>query len=164
MATRHSSPSSHDGFTPPLYQQSIDRPDSNTLKLISPSLMVSPTVFRPRSLTPHKNSTNHRAMFAIKVKFLLEFLKDLGEVALLDDAKTVIAACTRLNRSGDPAYTPLENVLESSLRTLVGNVYWELGEGRARRHLAQQLRRRCTAATALQSSVAIRARPNPGPI
>jgi hypothetical protein len=98
----------------------------------------------------------------MKIKLLLKVLKDAGEDRLLDQARTVISTCTRLNRMGDPKFTPLEVVLESYLRTLVGEGYWEMTLTYQRQYLKRKYRHQCAAAAAaaMQSAALFRARSN----
>jgi hypothetical protein len=66
-----------------------------------------------------------------------------------------------MNRAGDSSFSPLETVLESHLRSLAGNLYWELAQSNVKQHIRQsQYRKQCAAAVALQNAALIRARRN----
>jgi hypothetical protein len=161
MASRRSSSLTppHDEFTPPPSVQVVQRINQNDVRMISPSRSFPcDNILHQRLPTSPRLDKNRRSLFALKVKYLLGILKDLGENALLQNTKTIIATCTRMNRLGDPAYSPLEIVLESSLRSLVGNVYWEMAQSRARRQLKQQLHQRCAAVASMQSAAVLRRR------
>jgi hypothetical protein len=116
----------------------------------------------PRSPSPPRQQKNHRALFAMKIKLLLKVLKDAGEDGLREQARTVISTCTRLNRMGDPKFSHLEVVVESYLRTLVGEVYWELTLTYQREYLKRKYRRQYAAVAA--TAAMLRARSNSVPI
>jgi hypothetical protein len=99
-------------------------------------------------------------LFALRIKCLLKVLKDAQEHQLLQETKLVIFSCTRLNRMGDPKYTPLEAAIEADLRALVGHLYWEVAQNRQREFLQQKYRQRCTAAATIESAIIMRARRN----
>jgi hypothetical protein len=115
-----------------------------------------------RSTFPPQQQNNHRALFAMKIKLLLKVLKDAGEDRLCEQARTVISTCTRLNRMGDPKFSPLEVVLESYLRTLAGEVYWEMTLTYQREYLKRKYRRQY-AAVASTAAAMLRARSNSVP-
>ena len=116
---------------------------------------VSPTPSRSKVIK------NHRGLFALQIKYLLHVLKNAHEDKLLEKAKNCIAACTRMNRAGDPRYSPLQTVLELQLRSLVGNLYWELAQSHVRQHLRRsRYQRLCANEMALRNVALIRARRN----
>jgi hypothetical protein len=149
----------------------MNQPEQNLFNFpepISPSNLRAPSILAVSSLpvvSPHAHScppkaTNRRARFALQIKFLLKVLKDAGEEQLRNQARVVISTCTRQNRMGDPNFSPLEDVVESYLRALVGEVYWEVAQSYQRRYLQQKYRRQCAAAVAMHSAAIIRARSN----
>jgi hypothetical protein len=119
-----------------------------------------PSIIIRRCPASPRQYKSRRVLFALTIKYLLAILKSRREDVLLQNTKIVVATCTRLSRLRDPTYTPLENVIESSLRHLVGNLYWEMAQQRARR----QYSLRCASTTALQSTVEIQARHNGAPM
>jgi hypothetical protein len=146
MNHQHDSSSlDHRGFTHQAV--SATNRDVKLLRLSRSSLL--PCVSTHRFPVSSRTDKSRRVLFALNIKYLLEILKSLREDALLQNTKNVVATCTRLNRMRDPGYTPLENVVESSLRSLVGNLYWEMAQERARQHLKRQYSRRCATSTAV---------------
>jgi hypothetical protein len=78
---------------------------------------------------------NQRALFALFIKILLKTLEEAEEDMLRQQVRTVIATCTRRNRLGDPSFMPLQEVLESYLRQIVGEIYWQTAKGYQRAYL-----------------------------
>ena len=95
--------------------------------------------------------SNHRALFALFIKILLQSIKESGDMFLYQQVRIVIATCTKRNRMGDPNFMPLEDVLEVHLRQMVGEAHWlraleyrrayvSLQEKRERRKLVKRQR------------------------
>lgn len=66
-----------------------------------------------------------RARFLIFMKILFKCLEQAHEFELRDQAKQIVAECTRRNRNGDPNFTPLMDAVERRLRRLVGEAHWK---------------------------------------
>lgn len=66
----------------------------------------------------------HRARFLVFIKILFKCLDQANEHQIRDQAKKIVAECTRRNRMGDPNFTPLIDAVEKRLRRFVGESHW----------------------------------------
>jgi hypothetical protein len=74
------------------------------------------------SITPN---TEQKKRFLLFVKILFKSLDQSNETSeLRENAKSIIADCTRRNRLGDPEYDPLMDAVDRRLRRHVGEVHW----------------------------------------
>ncbi len=71
--------------------------------------------------------------FLLFIKILFKSLERASELETRDKAKQIIADCTRRNRMGDPAFTPLMDSIDQRLRGHVGEIHWR------RAHVYMQL-------------------------
>jgi len=76
--------------------------------------------------------------FLLFIKILFKSLEESADSETRDQAKEIVADCTRRNRLGDPAYSPLTDAVDRRLRGLVGESYWQ----RAHAFMLFYLRRR----------------------
>jgi hypothetical protein len=58
------------------------------------------------------------------VKIVIKCIDKAGDPTLKSEVKSVVADCTRRNRLGDPAYTPLRDACKIRLRRTVGELHW----------------------------------------
>ncbi|CAB9499759.1 expressed unknown protein [Seminavis robusta] len=72
-----------------------------------------------RSKSSHKN-----LRFLVLIKILLQDLEQSGDYAMRYRVKQVVQECNRRRKSGDLASTSLERLVESALKTTVGDVRW----------------------------------------
>ena len=81
------------------------------------------------------------------VKILLTYIERTNNPALRRTAKAIVADCTRRNRMGEAAYTPLQQAVERRLRSSLGEVHWARAKQCFDSYVARQNIRTVQAAT-----------------
>ena len=62
--------------------------------------------------------------FLLFIKILFKSLEQASEFETRDRAREIVSDCTRRNRLGDPAFSPLIDVIDQRLRRYVGEAHW----------------------------------------
>jgi hypothetical protein len=75
--------------------------------------------------------------FLLFVKILFKSLEQSADSETREKAKEIVSDCTRRNRLGDPAFTPLMEAVDRLLRGKVGEPHWR----RAHVYMQHYLRR-----------------------
>lgn len=65
-----------------------------------------------------------RGAFLLFIKCLLKYLEKAKEQALRSHCVAIVSLCVQRNRTGDPEFTPLPDVIELLLRKCIGPVHY----------------------------------------
>jgi hypothetical protein len=65
-----------------------------------------------------------RELFLIFIKILFKCIERCSDGRLRLRAKAIVTECTRRNRMGDSNFSPLQDAVETRLRDVVGDTYW----------------------------------------
>jgi hypothetical protein len=116
-----------------------------TMQASAPSMplpMLPPpdfsSLFSQRASLTHNKPPGHRLPIAssrrrplseaeetvLLVKIIMKCVDKAGDHTLKNQVKSIVADCTRRNRMGDPAYTPLRDACKVRLRRTVGELHW----------------------------------------
>jgi hypothetical protein len=65
-----------------------------------------------------------RELFLIFIKILFKCIERCSNGRLRQRAKAIVTECTRRNRMGDSKFSPLQDAVETRLKDIVGDMYW----------------------------------------
>lgn len=65
-----------------------------------------------------------RELFLIFIKILFKCIERCSNGRLRQRAKAIVTECTRRNRMGDSNFSPLQDAVETRLKDIVGDMYW----------------------------------------
>jgi hypothetical protein len=65
-----------------------------------------------------------RELFLIFIKILFKCIERCSNGRLRQRAKAIVTECTRRNRMGDSNFSPLQDAVETRLKDIVGDTYW----------------------------------------
>jgi hypothetical protein len=65
-----------------------------------------------------------RELFLIFIKILFKCMERCRDGRLRQRAKAIVTECTRRNRMGDANFSPLQDAVETRLKDIVGDMYW----------------------------------------
>lgn len=88
----------------------------------SPPSQVTSRKNHPMAVTT--SSAFQKRRFLLFIKILFKSLEQASEFETRDRAREIVSDCTRRNRLGDPAFTPLIDVVDQRLRRHVGETHW----------------------------------------
>jgi hypothetical protein len=105
------------------------------LETLIPQLMTAAnaaSTARASAMQPQSQKMNRlkdlteNQKFLIFMKVMFNFLQQHEEHASLRRAKNIVNECTKRNRMGDENYMPLQESVTVRLRSVVGELYWNL--------------------------------------
>lgn len=116
------------------------------------TILISPDQGRPGSPALSMTSTQssnytaadvsvtraQRTRFLVFMKILFKVLEQANDYELRNQAKSIVAECTRRNRLGDPGFVPLIGAVDKRLRRLVGESRWKRASILLRHFAAKQ--------------------------
>jgi hypothetical protein len=104
---------------------SIPTSPSTSREQAIPSAEVS-SAQSPPQVPSNKNQHTafQKRRFLLFIKILFKTLEQASEFDTRDKARDIVTDCTRRNRLGDPAFTPLIDVVDQRLRRHVGEAHW----------------------------------------
>lgn len=76
--------------------------------------------------------------FLLFVKILFMSLEQSADSETREKAMDIISDCTRRNRLGDPAFSPLMDAVDQRLRGNVGESHWRRAHGYMEHYLRRQ--------------------------
>jgi hypothetical protein len=71
-----------------------------------------------------QRALSEREVFLIFIKMLFTCIERSGNVRLRQHAKAIVSECTRRNRMGDSDYSPLQVAVETRLKNVVVEMFW----------------------------------------
>jgi hypothetical protein len=79
---------------------------------------------RARSAGAVHRVLGERELFLIFIKILFKCIERSSNGRLRQRAKAIVTECTRRNRMGDSNFSPLQDAVETRLKDIVGDMYW----------------------------------------
>ena len=97
-------------------------PSGETSSAQSPSDVPTSNKNHPMVVTA--STAFQKRRFLLFIKILFKSLEQASQFETRDRAREIVSDCTRRNRLGDPAFTPLIDVVDHRLRRYVGEAQW----------------------------------------